>query len=65
MQAPKLVNYKGQDMTVSEAMRLSGSVLTQTTVYGRLGRGWPLLRALMRTAESRRAFGWINKGLGE
>lgn len=50
----KTVNYKGEEITISEAMRRAGSPVGYETVLRRLKQDWPVLRALtLPTAHSK------------
>lgn len=40
------VNYRGEVMTLAEAVRASGTAIILATVKTRIRSGWPLLRAL-------------------
>lgn len=48
-----IVSYRGEDMTLTEAIRRSGSRYDVATVSARLKRGWPLALALHRPISSR------------
>jgi hypothetical protein len=41
-----IVHYQGREMTLSEAMRQSGSTLPLATVRSRIASGWSVPRAL-------------------
>jgi len=48
----RLVIYRGQQMTVAQAVRVAGSVIEATHAYRRIGRGWTVEAAVETSAES-------------
>lgn len=52
----RYVEYKGERMSLTDAVRASGSIVSPHTAAARLKHGWPLLRALTLPAVSPKRF---------
>lgn len=48
----RIVEFDGRQMTMTEAIHLSG--IKEGTVWARLAKGWPVLKALLTPAAARR-----------
>lgn len=50
-----IVNYRGTDMTIGEAISASGSTVNYSTVHARLNAGLSVLDALTRPVDQGKA----------
>jgi len=50
----RLVKYQGKEMTITQAIRMSGSIVTKTAVLKRLKMGWHIRRAVETPPDMKR-----------